>query len=236
MFYFPEIPPLVQSWWLFLILGLVVGLWRAFPRLAVQSEISGADASIVIRIGDLFKQDGAIVVAAPTSFDTSIEDGMIDEKSTQGQYTSQFCDSLDSLNRQIEEALEGVEFSECDEMEKPYGSQKMYRVGTVASVKCSSKRAYFVAVTTLNAHRNASATLNDVLDALPALWEYIRTRGSMEHICIPVLGSGFFTRECKAGGFGEGNRKVICSCNARRKVLRMSYDSDFSKRFPGKKN
>ena len=48
-----------------------------------------------------------------------------------------------------------------------------------------------MAIATLNAHRIAFATRNDLLDALPVLWENIRTRGGMEPISVPVLGSGF---------------------------------------------
>ena len=189
---FPEFVPLVREhWWLFLIVGGAVGLWRAWPRLVVQSEISGTDASIVIRVGDLFEQDGAVVVAAPSSFETAIDDGTIDVKSVQGQYTRRFCDSLEILNQQIEKALEGIRFTERDEADKPYGSRKKYSVGTIAPVKCSDKKAYFVAVATLNAHRIASATRNDLLDALPVLWENIRIGGGMEPISVPVLGSGY---------------------------------------------
>ena len=189
---FPEFVPQVREyWWIFLLFGAAVGLWRAWPRFVVQFEITGTDASIAIRVGDLFEQDGAIVVPAPTSFETAINDGTIDVKSVQGQYTNQFCDSFENLNQQIEMALEGIEFTERDVADKPFGSRKKYPVGTIAPVMCREKKAYFVAIATLNAHRIASATLNDLLDALPALWENIRTRGGMEPISVPVLGSGF---------------------------------------------
>ncbi|MCY4364000.1 MAG: DUF6430 domain-containing protein [Gammaproteobacteria bacterium] len=189
---FPEfVPPVREYWWTFLLFGAAVGLWRAWPRLVVQFEITGTDASIAIRVGDLFEQDGAVVVPAPTSFDTAINDGTIDVKSVQGQYTFQFCDSLENLNQQIAMALEGIEFTERDVADKPFGSRKKYPVGTIASVNCREKKAYLVAIATLNAHRIASATRNDLLDALPALWENIRTRGGMEPISVPVLGSGF---------------------------------------------
>ena len=189
---FPKfVQPVREYWWIFPLLGAAVGLWRAWPRLVVQSEITGTDASITIRVGNLFEQDGAIVVPAPTSFETAINDGTINEKSVQGQFTLRFCDSLEKLNQQIEMALEGIEFIERDLTDKPFGSRKKYPVGTIAPVKCKEKKAYFVAIATLNAHRIASATRNDLLDALPVLWENIRTRGGMEPISVPVLGSGF---------------------------------------------
>ena len=105
------------------------------PLLVVQSEITGTDVSIAIRVGDLFEQDGAVVVAAPTSFEIAMDDGTIDAKSVQGQYTLQFCDSLDNLNRQIQKALEGIKFTERDVENKPFGDRRKYPVGTIAPVK-----------------------------------------------------------------------------------------------------
>lgn len=191
-YFHPEFIPFVRDkWWVFLIIGTLIGLYRGWPRLAVRSTITGTDAIIEIRVGDLFDQDGAFVVAAPTTFDTSIEDNTIDPRSVQGQYTTRFCDSLETLNNQIETALNGIDFIDLNELQKPYGPRRRYSVGTVAPVMFNSKRAYFVAIATLNRHRNASATRNDLLDALPQLWENIRTCGGMDPINIPILGAGF---------------------------------------------
>ena len=192
-YFFPELDPLwaQEYWWIFLLAGGAFGLWRAWPRLTVRSDIAGTDASIEIRVGDVFKQEGAVVVAAPTSFDTAIDDGTIHKMSAQGQYIRRFCDSLDNLDRQIGASLKGLPYEERDLADKPYGSRRLYPVGTVASVKFKEKRAYLVAIATLNSHRTASATRNELLDALPALWENVRTRGGMEPISVPVLGSGF---------------------------------------------
>ena len=193
VFFFPEIFSSLQTFFLqYLILGVVFGLLRMWPRLKVHSEISDTDVSIVIRVGDLFNQNGSVIIAAPTSFDTAMDDGTIDEGSVQGQFTRRFCDSSEKLKQQIVEALDGVayieELSACD---KPYGNRKKYPVGTVAPVKCGGKKAYFVALATLNKHRNASLDSNELLDALTNLWENIRNRGGMEPINMPILGSGF---------------------------------------------
>ena len=191
-YFFPHLIPKVQEfWWIFLVVGICVGIYRGWPRLMVRSVIAGTDSGMEIRVGDLFQQDGAVVVAAPTSFDTSLEDGTIDERSIQGQYTKRYCDSLENLNRQIEASLKGVRFEIRDEVDKPYGSRRQYPVGTVAPISFKGKQAYFVAIATLNEHKNAFLTRDELLDALPALWENIRRRGNMSPIDIPIIESGF---------------------------------------------
>ena len=238
-YFFPDLVSSVRDgWYIFLAGGISIGVWRGWPKRVVRAAIEGTDASIEIRVGDLFQQDGAVVVAAPTSFDTSMEDDTIDERSVQGQYTKRFCDSLESLDRQIEASLDGIEFEIRDEVDKPYGSRRRYPVGTVANVIFGGKRAYFVAVATLNAHKNAFATRNELLDALPVLWENIRMRGSMDPINVPILGSGFsrlnatreelvreiaksFVAATHAGRFSERLRIVISPSDFREKKVNL---------------
>ena len=99
--------------------------------------------------------------------------------------------SLENLDQQIDASLAGVEYVERATSEKPYGKRRQYPVGSVATVIFNGKRAYFVAIATLNSYRNAFATRQELLDALPALWENIRERGAMDAISVPVIGSGF---------------------------------------------
>ena len=191
-FLFPALVPLAQRfWWIFPFFGGLIGLWRSWPQLIVTADIGGTDAAIEIRVCDLFSLDGAVVVAAPTTFDTTLDDDTIDAMSAQGQYTRRYCDSIPNLDSQIALALEGIEYIERDAADKPYGKRCQYPVGTVAPIMFKGKRAYFVAIATLNAHRNAFATREELLDALPALWENIRVRGGMGPIAVPILGSGF---------------------------------------------
>lgn len=190
-FFFPNFANVVRDWWwVFPLTGVLIGLWRAWPRLTVKSKVAGTDAVIEIRVCDLFEQDGVLVVSSNTTFDTAMEDRTISKASTQGQFTNRFCDALENLDLQIERALDGIDFEERDPATKPYGKRNEYPVGTVASVICNTKSAYFVAIASLNANRNASATREDILDALPRLWEFVRTRGDLEPIAVPIIGSG----------------------------------------------
>ena len=191
-FFWPEFDHQIREWsWWAVILGAVEGIRRAWPRLSVKSQIRGTDATIEIRVCNLFDQKKALVISSNTTFDTSIEDGTISNRSTQGQYTETFCDNVLNLDRQIEDSLEGIDFVLKDEDEKPYGKRREYPIGTVANVSCSGQRAYFLAVGRLDRNRVANASKEEVLDALPRLWEFVRSRGGLEPIAVPIVGSGF---------------------------------------------
>jgi len=192
-FFWPDFSAGTKSyWWLFLVTGTAVGLFRAWPRLSVCAFVSGTDCSITIRVCDLFAVAGvAYVVGTNTTFDTAIEDGTIHPASVQGQFTTRLCSSRQQLDRDIAHSLEGIPSSAVLPQDKAYGKLHRYEIGTVASVLVQKRRAYLVAIATLNAHKVAQARRRDVSDALPRLWEYIRTRGSLDVLCCPILGSGF---------------------------------------------
>ena len=181
-----------SAWWFILLLGLVVGVHRAWPRVSVQARIAGTDSSVEVRVCDIFDLRQAMVIGSNTTFDTSVEDGVISKDSLQGQYTERFCPSVQHLDIQLGAALEDEPPSETLSAEgKPYGKRMRYEVGTVATVDFDGRKAYFLAISTLNQFKTASSDREDLLRALPRLWEFIRERGDMESLCIPVLGTGF---------------------------------------------
>ena len=192
-FFSPDFSESAKTYWLlFLIIGSLVGLFRAWPRLSVSASVAGTDCNITIRVCDLFTvNDVAYVVSTNTTFDTALEDGTINADSVQGQFTTRLCSSREKLDRDIAHSLEGVQSTLVGSQEKSYGKLQRYEVGTVASILVQNKRAYLVAVATMNAYKAAQATRQDVQDALPRLWEYIRTRGSLDVLCCPILGSGY---------------------------------------------
>lgn len=178
-------------WWFFPIVGALIGLWRAWPRLAVKSRISGTDIYIEIRVCDLFSRPGALIVGSNTTFDTTLDDHTISARSVQGQFTKRYFPDVKVLDREISDSLGGTKFEELTITNKPYGKLRRYPVGTVAAVSFSGRRGYMLAIATLNRHRVAEATRQDVLDALPDLWELIRSRGGLDPLSCPILGSGF---------------------------------------------
>ena len=137
-----------------------------------------------------FSVKGGLVIGSNATFDTSIEDGTISEDSIQGQFTQRVAHSVAELDKQIAASLAETHFeSRADN--KQYGKVREYPIGTVASVAFSGVRGYLVAIASLNSSRVASTSRERVLSALPFLWEFIRSSGTFEPLCCPILGSGF---------------------------------------------
>lgn len=219
-FFFPSFGDFVRPyWWLFLLIGVVLGVYRALPKSKASSRIQGTDSFIELRIADMFSVPAAFIIPCNRTFDTSLEDGIISPESTQGQFTQLFFpNSRDELDGQIRISVGSREGTTLDRNNKPYGNQIEFPIGTVAEVSSSGKTAYLVAISSLNEYKKATASTEDILDALPAIWEFIRTRGEFVPLCCPILGSKFsrvkatredLTREiiksfvsaCRAGHF-----------------------------------
>lgn len=187
----PWVGTIKDGWWVFLACGILVGLYRACPRLILKSRISETDIDVEVRVGNLFSSNGAIIVSSNSTFDTALEDKTISASSVQGQFTNHFCTSIIDLDHKIDTALKGMT-PVCirNRSEKPYGKAEEYELGTVLPIEAAGKRAYFVAVARLNEHRVASVDRDGFLDSLPRMWSSIRNRGGFEPLCCPILGSG----------------------------------------------
>lgn len=184
---------LVKSgWWLFLTSGLLIGTLRAWPKRSVEARIEGTDVIVEVRIGNVLKQDGAIIVGSNTTFDTSLKDGTISRSSVQGQFTEQYFDTATELDQKLDQALKTVPSTSTRTTDdKPYGKVKEYELGTVAPIEVGGRKAYFVVIARLNSERVASSDANAFQDALPKIWNGLRSRGGMEKLVCPVLGSGY---------------------------------------------
>lgn len=181
-----------EYWWLFLLFGTVIGLLRAWPNFSVHSKIDGTDIEVAVRVGDIFSVTDPIIIGSNTTFDTKVSDGTISPKSVQGQFTSKYFASENDLNSVITRTLDKIPPKTVrTKAAKPYGGLKEYEFGTVIVVTSEKRVAYFSAISSLNQNGVASANQNSFLDALPRMWDNIRTCGEYGHLCCPIIGSGF---------------------------------------------
>ena len=188
----PWLSVIKSGWWLFCLVGVALAGVRAWPRRSVRARIEGTDVLVEVRIGDIFKHEGAIVVGSNTTFDTAMDDATISRHSVQGHFSKQFFTTVTELDQKLDDALRSITPSSTrSSHDKPYGKLDEYDMGTVAPIEVQGKKAYFVAVASLNANRVASSDANLLLDALPLIWNGIRERGGMEQLLCPVLGSGY---------------------------------------------
>jgi hypothetical protein len=211
-------------WYPFLAVAVCWGIWQTRPRYFVCHRLQGRDLMVEVRVGDLFKQSGDLIVGCNTTFDTDFTDGLVSPSSVQGQFTKTFYDDVRHLDRDIDVQLEGIKSQPAPE-NKP-GKQRSYPVGTIVRVRARGRNIYLVALATINAHGRAQASFEDLKVCLASLWEFIGSRGDRNSLVMPVLGTGYsrltqsrseivreiinsFVAGCAARGFCEKLTIVI---------------------------
>ncbi|MBU2467327.1 MAG: hypothetical protein KKC78_01710 [Proteobacteria bacterium] len=189
-FFFKNISPQIQRfWWVFFLIGIAVALFMCRPKLITSCKLKRRDVEIEIVVGDLFKQEGALVIGTNTTFDTKISRNLISDKSVQGQFTKKFFGDEAQLDVQIENSLTGLAYDKLPGDRE--GKNKQYPIGTVAKINIQHMTAFLVSIAHINRHGTASGTFDELKMALANLWVFIGDRGTKGNIVIPVLGSGF---------------------------------------------
>ncbi|MFD5823872.1 macro domain-containing protein [Lentzea sp. NPDC060358] len=190
---FPNFLPPIGPYFLagIVTVAAIYGLIRAWPR-PVEQSYSSPNTEIHIVEGDLFEQDGNIVIGMTNTFDTEIPH-IIDERGVQAQLlTRVYRSDRKKLDNALETALESQAFEEKFTVEdrKP-GKQVAYPIGTVATIEPSVRKLYFcVAYTKMNSRNEARGTIDGVWRSLNNVWDEARTRGNGDPISIAVVGGG----------------------------------------------
>ena len=168
--------------------ALLYVIFSRRPVSRVTYKIPQKDYIFEVKIGDLFTEPGDVVISTNTTFDTDMASGLIAADSLQGQLALRvFRGATVDIDRQLEEGLKQVEYAE--RADAP-GKTKEYPIGTVAKVTTPDKIFYFVAMSRLNVHGTAKATLRNIEDALSGLWQFIADQGELRAIIVPLMGTG----------------------------------------------
>ena len=174
---------------LFLIIPAVLFvLFTRRPVSRVSYKVPKKDYTFEVKIGDLFKEPGEIVISSNTTFDTDMSQGLIASNSLQGQVATQFFNAQTAeIDRQIEVSLAREEFIVNDE--RP-GKKRQYPLGTVARVSAYGRNFYFVAMSHMNTDGTAYSDVRMMDEALEKLWANMARKAEMNDIVMPLMGTG----------------------------------------------
>jgi len=159
------------------------------PVSRIIYKIPNRDYVVEVRIGNVFEQQGDIVISSNTTFDTDMASGLISPDSLQGQLAiNVFGSNTRAIDEQLDAGLRDVAFTSREDAP---GKTREYPIGTTVKVSNGANRAfYFVAMARLSNRGTAQSSVRDVEDALEALWRAIAAQGDLRPICVPLMGTG----------------------------------------------
>lgn len=171
-----------------LLVAIVIVVVTRRPVSRITYRVPGRDYRFEVKIGDLFKEAGDVVISSNTTFDTNIASGLIAPDSLQGQLALKvFQSNTDEIDQQLDAGLRNTPYT--DRADAP-GKTREYAIGTVAKVGVPGKNYYFVAMSRLNEHGTAKSTVRGVEDALDGVWKFVADQGELRTLVLPLMGTG----------------------------------------------
>jgi hypothetical protein len=171
----------------FLIFAILLVIWTRRPLIKICYKLPGRDVKIEIRVADIFKVPGEIVISTNTTFDTDTSSGLISSNSLQGKFTKEFYDgNFQHLNEDLDRALATT----ASQPVTGPGKLKKYEIGSVAKITTKGRTFYLLAMADMNQHGNAQSSKLLIKQALKGLWDFIMQKGELGDVAIPLLGTG----------------------------------------------
>jgi hypothetical protein len=180
-------------WWFLLSVLIVSAVWgtvKAWPRSQYSRHFPVPDTEVSIVVGDLFEQDGHLVIGMSDTFDTETPD-IIKARSIQGQLLSrEYQGDLARLDNELDCALRNVPVLASETRQaKPHGKRRRHAMGTVAVLGTVPRRYFCVAYSRMSNSNVAQSTVSDLWTSLSNTWQAVREKGQREAVSIPIVGS-----------------------------------------------
>lgn len=178
--------------------SLVVGFVLSFPRSAVGQSYARPEMQVTVRRGDLFDQQGQLVVGFTDTFDTNTtNDQIINSGSVQGQLLQRmYGGDVGLLDGLLADALKSVTYERISKRDKIRGKLHRYPIGTTAAVVHGGRRVYCVAYSRMGNDLVAQSSIDDLWQSLGVLWDEVYRHGQRGTVVVPIIGSELARIHC----------------------------------------
>ncbi len=169
--------------------AFIVAIVQRFPRRVVCQALSSPDSTIEIKIGDLFNENGHLVIGANDVFDTELGE-IIKPSSVQGQFLTKIYESdRAKLDTELEMALQPYNHLRVEEPSKGRGKTWRYPIGTVANLGSHDRRYFLIAYGYMNNDLTVQSNSDYIWASLSNLWKEVRLKGHGINVVIPIVGA-----------------------------------------------
>jgi len=173
------------------IIWLVIdGLWfSGFLKQNIEIKSNGFDTRIVVKFGDIFREEGWKAIAVNDFFDSVVDDHFVSSRSLHGILLQRYwAGNTDDWNRKVEEQLTG---ESCSTETRSGGKQHRYAIGTTVAVKKGGNKFLCVALSHTDvSNQETKASSSDLHKAVRGLLRKARSVCGNEPLSIPLMGSG----------------------------------------------
>jgi hypothetical protein len=171
------------------VIALLFAFIQRFPRRSVCRKLSSPDSEIEIKIGDLFEQQGHLVIGLNDVFDTELGE-IIKPSSIQGQFlTKIYSSDRLKLDADIENALQVYNYPRNEEVNKKLGKTWRYPIGTTITLGSHDNRYFLTAYGYMGNDMKVESNSDYIWQSLSKLWQEVRLKGHSIDVSIPIIGA-----------------------------------------------
>lgn len=151
-----------------------------------EIEVNIEESNVVIKVGDIFLQDGWKVIAFNEYFDTLVDNKVIASGSLNGIFINKyFSNNVAALDQHIEQ----YDFDDAflgDNLSRKSGKSKRYKLGTI----CVYNDFIMTAFTKFDKDNKAVITMPEYLEFLINFWDKVNIIYAQQSVSTPIFGSG----------------------------------------------
>lgn len=171
---------------------------NGFLKQEIVLDSNAFDTKIVIKFGDLFKQNGWKTIPVNEFFDSIVDENHVSSKSLHGMLLKKYWNpNVEDWNQQINNSLSDRDLIE--NVSRNSGKSKKYKIGATAIAKKNENNFLCVALTKTDIGTlQASANPIELYQSITGLLTKSREVCSGSSLNIPLIGSGLSRTGIKA--------------------------------------
>lgn len=187
---FFDIPAPCKPW---AALGLVILLALIYVAVWVWSntlnsiKIDVEGSTVLIKVGDIFHQEGLKAIAFNEYFDTLVDNRIISDQSLNGVFIQKHLSgSIADLDEYIENYNFGSGELVGENSDRPTGKKRRYQLGTI----CIYNEFLLTAFAKFDEQNQASLTMPEFLGFMINFWDRVNSVYALKSVSTTIFGSG----------------------------------------------
>lgn len=187
---FFDIPARCKPWaalGLLLLLALIyVAVW-IWSNTLNNIKINVEGSIVLIKVGDIFQQEGLKVIAFNEYFDTLVDNKIISEQSLNGTFIQKHLSApIRDLDKHIENYSFGADELIDENSVRPAGKKRRYQLGTI----CVYNDFLLTAFAKFDDQNRASLTMPEFLGFMINFWDRVNSVYALKSVSTSIFGSG----------------------------------------------
>lgn len=167
-----------------IVLYIAIWLHANFKR---STKLNINSSSLMIKVGDIFEQQGLKAISFNEYFDTVADDVLIAKSTLNGAYLSKLSPKeVRSLDKRIKNDIRLNDRIQTINTARPFGKKTSYKLGSVFV----NNEYLLVAFSRFNKHNQAELTLREYVSCMINFWDEVDQVYAGRSVSIPLMGSG----------------------------------------------